>query len=126
MLMNWFGGWMLRVADLGSRFALQLVGVGVASALALSVPSAGHVVDHTNAAVTRAGDAAARVAPDLMHNGVRVADISVVKTVTRLNPGPIDSWYPMDTVRQAVKGVPDVVTRGAQALRSDSPTRCCR
>ena len=79
MLMNWLGGWMFQMADIGSRFALQLFGLGVASVLALSVPSTGHVIDHTTAAVDGLGHAAAAVEPNLMRNGVRVADVEVYR-----------------------------------------------
>ncbi len=126
MLINWFGEWMFRVADIGSRFALQLFGVSVASVLALSVPSTGNVVDHTNATVGRLGQAAAAVAPNLMHNGVRVADVPVMKTVAGLNPGPIDSWYPMDGVRQVATSAADVVTSATGTLRTVRILLPCR
>lgn len=117
---------MIRLAEVGGRYALQLFGVAVASALVLSVPSTGHTIDTAGAATGRVTEHAtqyvAQVAPDLMHNGVRVTNIPVVKTVENLNPGPIDDWYPMNTVKFIARA-PAAVAQHAAKDVSATTTR---
>jgi len=122
MLTQWFGGWMIRLAEIGGRYALQLFGVVVASALALSVPSTAQTIDRTDVAAARIAQHVAGIAPNVVHKGVRVANVPLVKTVENLNPGPIDDWYPMDTVGHIAR-LPAAVAQSAAGDVREGTTR---
>ena len=126
MFLEWVSGWMLQITDVGGRFALQLLGVAVASAVTLSTPSAGHVVEQTTTAVTQVVQATASVEPDLMHNGVRLTDMPVMKTikqVAELNPGPIDDWYPRAGATHLVAEATVGLTKTMQTQQITLPCR---